>query len=1031
MAELEVIKNKDEIKESVVTDEQKKDVDTFVQSLETAKDERLSDAFKQGKEHKSYKEKVTEVFNEKGNVVLKSIQENVTSNLDTINRDDTQNEKAISINSALDAFTKDINEYSKKWDTTKFQNELTIIDDIKKSITDKKNEKEIDAKKKEKEAKKKEIVTNVLAQPRTSETADKFFEAGKKEDFEAVMEYFISNGIGNSTDLLTYSNTDNPTLKNQVENFVNGVKAYLWKDAKTIKIGKAGDTFWWNKEFWSKFPKGTLLILYDDTDVAKEGKEWGKEKYVTRGTDEYVQKIISEKAIPEIKDEKGIITGYDISAFKNVNRTSKENGIEAFNDNNGNFWSFKRFMEQKMKDDLDYFGNNMPQIIEQILDISTKQYLYEKDENGEYTYDENTNIYTKIKEGTQIETNTKKYKKTEITSGLEIMALKNGYANALTDFVVANPSIANSKTMENYCKHLTENRLDLLWKDMKTRDDNYDKLIKSWNETGFRKTLKPEEQKRLIALQATINNIKPPKSAAEALSQGLDQLIDTFGPMLFNVLKFFGIGKTTLLKRFKGMEKKINEIYKKEYGLSKDEIDAVTSLSEAIDADGKELEKWGKGLVLVTAEQIKSAFDGTKTTYIGKLIAKKDYYKHINVDILKTALETYNKNEDKQLNINDIITNEKDKKTDKEIITEIKKVDKDDVFRKLLEIILDTENTRSNIASANSEIQAPSEKVPGRNEHNMEIWANKDAERYQIRSLKDIARYLTASLYTTKDLAYTLTENGLHNQKILTIPDSGKTKTETKKKNIAFKKEREDFDTDGKLSEKWNKKTIDQVIDVANSPDNLQIIRGATTINIKKKNTGNVLTYVDENNDKERVKIFLWDQIKEISKTKTPEELAEENYEKNKSKFDEAYAKITTDAPKAYEWFDFTKFEYNEKTTKEQKKYQDDILIPLKEIFTTKDQYAIFIQKDFTKAEYLTHLKNMLILINWPEVPQKEKEAIDNLWIEWNIYAIKKDWDNLIITSEKWDKTKNGTITLSNVDNKLSAERKPEAQAQA
>lgn len=126
---------------------------------------------------------------------------------------------------------------------------------------------------------------------------------------------------------------------------------------------------------------------------------------------------------------------------------------------------------------------------------------------------------------------------------------------------------------------------------MKTRDDNYDKLIKSWNETGFRKTLKPEEQKRLIALQATINNIKPPKSAAEALSQGLDQLIDTFGPMLFNVLKFFGIGKTTLLKRFPGMEKKINEIYKKEYGLSKDEIDAVTSLSEAIDADGKELEK--------------------------------------------------------------------------------------------------------------------------------------------------------------------------------------------------------------------------------------------------------------------------------------------------------------------------------------------------------------------------------------------------------------------------------------------------------
>jgi hypothetical protein len=39
----------------------------------------------------------------------------------------------------------------------------------------------------------------------------------------------------------------------------------------------------------------------------------------------------------------------------------------------------------------------------------------------------------------------------------------------------------------------------------------------------------------------------------------------------------------------------------------------------------------------------------------------------------------------------------------------------------------------------------------------------KDYERYSIQTEQDIVRYLTASLFSDKDLSYVMTENELHN----------------------------------------------------------------------------------------------------------------------------------------------------------------------------------------------------------------------------------------------------------------------------
>jgi len=63
----------------------------------------------------------------------------------------------------------------------------------------------------------------------------------------------------------------------------------------------------------------------------------------------------------------------------------------------------------------------------------------------------------------------------------------------------------------------------------------------------------------------------------------------------------------------------------------------------------------------------------------------------------------------------------------------------------------------------------------GKNEQGIEISEAK--LRYKIETEQDIVRYLTASLFSEKDLSYVMTESELHNQK-----EIANQPTETKEK---------------------------------------------------------------------------------------------------------------------------------------------------------------------------------------------------------------------------------------------------------
>jgi len=238
------------------------------------------------------------------------------------------------------------------------------------------------------------------------------------------------------------------------------------------------------------------------------------------------------------------------------------------------------------------------------------------------------------------------------------------------------------------------------------------------------------------------------------------------------------------------------------------------------------------------------------------------------------------------------------------------------------------------------------------------------------------------------------------------------------------------YDTTTWVTTAWANKKIHEIIDMTtNAPEKLIVVHNWTKVPVTKKTDyeeewEKITTYIKE--DKTRIFVYQGDKIETI-------ETPEQKYKKNKDSFTTEFKKIIKDKPNEYKGFDFSKFIYNTNPLEIQKKYQDKILVPLQNIFTNTDQYKLFIQElDLSKAEWIhqdtSHIKNMLQLIDGTNVTTKYTDAIANLWIEWNTYTITKDWENLIITSKKWD-TINGTITLSNTDNKLTAKREATTSA--
>lgn len=380
----------------------------------------------------------------------------------------------------------------------------------------------------------------------------------------------------------------------------------------------------------------------------------------------------------------------------------------------------------------------------------------------------------------------------------------------------------------------------------------------------------PEKKALLLQIGNLKNAIenKDKLSPTETLSKWLDSLIDAFGPMLFSILKMFGFGKWSLMNMFPWAKDKINNIYKKEYNLSEDQIKWINTI---IETDFAEVSL--RTNKLPSSKELQKGFKDKNDSYDTYITKITDNVKYINVSVFQNWVNAYNKDNKKEININDILNIDTDTTTKKQTITTIK--DKS-MFQSVMGSILATENTRWRIAAANQEIQIErKEKNVGTwfNEQGLKLGETEEASKYLISTQKDIARYLTASLFSNKDLSYIMTENELHNGKTTnTQTPNGEKATqtpETPKETLTLIGKDKYFDKEWKLNNEWNKKAIHEVVDVAKSPKKLQIIRGTVEINIEQKTINNILTYAEKWKDT-RIVIKKWDKIEEVTE-KTPE----------------------------------------------------------------------------------------------------------------------------------------------------------------
>ena len=610
-------------------------------------------------------------------------------------------------------------------------------------------------------------------------------------------------------------------------------------------------------------------------------------------------------------------------------------------------------------------------------------------------------------------------------------AKTNRYYGVILDYIV---SIKNEWLLTTYLNHVVVGNAiqsKYLWTNRENQRINFNKITDKW-------TIEPTSNngKLLTQIRLQLAQNTSPKNFQETLSKWLDSLIDAFWPMLFSILKMFGFGKWSLLKMFPWAKDKINNIYKKEYDLSEKQIDSINTIIET-DFENTPL----RTDKLPSTKELQKGFKDKKNSYDTYITKIANNVKYVNISIFQNWLNTYNKDNKKEININDIVNIDTDATTKKQTITTIKD---EGMFQSVMGSILASENTRWRVAAANQEIQVErKEKNIGTwfDEQGLEVGKDKESARYLISTQKDIARYLTASLFSNKDLAYVMTENELHNY--ITVKEQkkeGDNKTpETPKETLILKDEKTDF-TNGAINKVWAKKAIHDIIDMANKPPmKIQITRKdwkTITIGTLKEDYIDdriktpIKTYID---DKwKRVITSEWDKISLPETVDTPEQKFTKN--RDKMNWAEGLKKIWSD--KKYGTLDISKFTYKkDESNKDILAYKDNILTSLETIFTDNDQYPLLVNNlsdNGKKATYEwiftdpIHLVNMLNTIDTRDNNSTKKygDIINHLSKTWDTYKVTADKtkNTIAIESMTWT-TKNWSVILSQDKNKLEAKR--------
>lgn len=627
-----------------------------------------------------------------------------------------------------------LNKYEKEED--QLNNLLQIVADINMTIPWVKEEQE----KKQEETKKQKKTENFELQKekylnvneKTPQNVKKFFEEDR-ETYNAILDdIFEKQGWTDKIIINSNSKGDANSLYLRVQKYTRIEN--LWD----ITIWKA-DKFDWTNWTKNRFNNNERIIQY--TVPAYTNEKWEeiekKTKFIAQGTQQEMQNRIAENAvenwfIPNTidrtetyrKDENGKVTE-KWTEEKPENIKEVPASLNIFDDV-GNFEAFKIFLNNQQN--ANTITSNIRSIITQIMNYEASSDTADASENPN--------------------------------------DLKNWYANVFTEYMMKQ---SNPVTLQIYVSYITKENLNLLWVDEATRINNYNRFFFSDPKNS---KLRPEIETMLNNMnedekKIIIENIAQTRIAitnekswwtVENIKQWFDAFIDAFGPMLFNILWFLWVSKATLLKWFPGAAEKINEKFAEEYGLNDNQLEALWKITSTFPKEPIDQKKYGdmrKG-------------DNLKKVYTDKIDGKykeliNQNYEHINVNVFSKWVDLYNKktyknDTAKYVNINDIINTKTE--NEKEYITSPKD---EAMYETIIETIVNDNSTRSRIANANVEIQTEAtykEKWLSMNKQWLD-WA--DGSRYLIRSENDIVRYLTASLFSDKDLAYVMTENKLHN----------------------------------------------------------------------------------------------------------------------------------------------------------------------------------------------------------------------------------------------------------------------------
>jgi hypothetical protein len=363
--QLEVIQQKDAIKDSV-TEAQKNDVDNFIKAFEADK-----------KKGESKPEQIINIFDKTGKIILENMYANfkIKKEDKTIKRNDFNDPTVITFNTAILAFEKDLAEYNSKIKSggnilsddvaivNKFKAELQVQSTATTNAEqDKQNTIDVLGKHYETQAEVSNgifewnyewytsMMTLLYNGSTSTDNNTKKIE-GTTTDEKTFIELFNLYALGNRTGIKNGNNTIN----------ISDIKIGRWKDFTDARFNESNERVIQYQE--------TKVEETPNTDGTIKKTETKETKHFVRWEDKDLQKVVADKSIPKTVDAEGK-EHYDISQFSTVDRTSKEKGINTFDDQ-GNYEAFGRFLEAKW---VEYTKANFSTITSQILDYKPTEW---------------------------------------------------------------------------------------------------------------------------------------------------------------------------------------------------------------------------------------------------------------------------------------------------------------------------------------------------------------------------------------------------------------------------------------------------------------------------------------------------------------------------------------------------------------------------------------------------------------------------------------------------------------------------------